>query len=184
MPRLLIFALMSVGLLSACAGKLGGPPPAPVFGGKYSQSVGFTGVGSHTQAVEVLSKPLFSKRTAPVVVVRSGVRVPQISVRGGSSNRSTQASRAIRSGGTLDSNSVAVNVAGRDVRLSIVRVGSNPFAVFRAPRGTVITMGPTTVSNFLAEVPALTGCTPDGGGYSIGPSRARATGIAGAINCP
>lgn len=41
----MIAALTLVGLLSACTGKLGGPPPAPVFGGTYSDSVGFTSVG-------------------------------------------------------------------------------------------------------------------------------------------
>jgi len=44
MPKM-IAALTLVGLLSACTGKLGGPPPAPVFGGTYSDSVGFTSVG-------------------------------------------------------------------------------------------------------------------------------------------
>jgi hypothetical protein len=41
MPKM-IAALTLVGLISACTGKLGGPPPAPVFGGTYSDSVGFT----------------------------------------------------------------------------------------------------------------------------------------------
>jgi len=47
MPRTIIFALMTFGLLSACSGKIGGPPPAPIVGGAYSQSVGFTGVGAY-----------------------------------------------------------------------------------------------------------------------------------------
>lgn len=42
----IIAALTLVGLLSACNGELGGPPPAPIAGGAYSHSVGFTGVGS------------------------------------------------------------------------------------------------------------------------------------------
>lgn len=41
----MIAALTLVGLLTACTGKLGGPQPAPVFGGTYSNSVGFTGIG-------------------------------------------------------------------------------------------------------------------------------------------
>ena len=41
----LIAALTLAGLLSACNGTLVGPPPAPVFGGTYSDSIGFTHVG-------------------------------------------------------------------------------------------------------------------------------------------
>lgn len=40
----LIAAAIAVSFVSACAGQLGGPPPAPIEGGAYSQSVGFTGV--------------------------------------------------------------------------------------------------------------------------------------------
>ena len=47
MPRSILFALMMVGLLSACAGEIGGPPPAPMHGGPYSESVGFSGVGQY-----------------------------------------------------------------------------------------------------------------------------------------
>jgi hypothetical protein len=45
MPKM-IAALTLVGLLSACTGKLGGAPPAPIFGGTYSNSVGFTHIGT------------------------------------------------------------------------------------------------------------------------------------------
>ncbi|QFT57292.1 hypothetical protein FIU94_00525 [Sulfitobacter sp. THAF37] len=41
-----IAALTLAGLISACTGEIGGPPPAPVFGGAYSHSIGFTGVGT------------------------------------------------------------------------------------------------------------------------------------------
>ncbi|WP_370401915.1 hypothetical protein [Sulfitobacter sp. JB4-11] len=40
----LIAAAITVASLSACAGELGGPPPAPIEGGAYSNSVGFTGI--------------------------------------------------------------------------------------------------------------------------------------------
>jgi hypothetical protein len=44
--RLRLISLLTLAaLVAGCAGKLGGPPPAPVFGGTYSQSVGFTGIG-------------------------------------------------------------------------------------------------------------------------------------------
>jgi hypothetical protein len=46
MTRSTIFALMAIGLLTACAGKLGGPPPQPAMSEAYSDSIGFTGVGS------------------------------------------------------------------------------------------------------------------------------------------
>lgn len=190
MPRSLIFALTTTVLLSACAGQIVGPPPAPVYGGTYSTSVGFAGLGGDNatlrtarQETAKLALVRTSGTATSPVALQTSTRIPQISVRGGSSNRSVQAARAIRSGGTLDSNSVPVNVAGRDLRLSIVAVGGNQFAVFRAPGRGLVSMGPNTVSNLLAGVPALTGCTPEGGGYSFGPSRARATGIAGAINC-
>lgn len=52
MQRSVILALMTFSLLSACAGKLGGPPPAPVFGGTYSNSIGFTGVGGDTAQLQ------------------------------------------------------------------------------------------------------------------------------------
>ncbi|WP_156874861.1 hypothetical protein [Sulfitobacter alexandrii] len=42
----MIAVLTLVGLVSACNGKLGGPPPAPIYGGAYSHSIGFTGVGT------------------------------------------------------------------------------------------------------------------------------------------
>ena len=47
MPRAMLFTLLTVGLLSACAGEIGGPPPAPIIGGTYSESVGFSGVGHY-----------------------------------------------------------------------------------------------------------------------------------------
>ncbi len=50
MPRASFLALIAILLLPACSGKLGGPPPAPVHGGTYSRSVGFTGLaGDPTQ---------------------------------------------------------------------------------------------------------------------------------------
>ncbi len=45
MPHSVIFALITLGFLSACTG-IGGPPPAAVIGGQYSDSVGFTGIGN------------------------------------------------------------------------------------------------------------------------------------------
>lgn len=45
MFRTTFAALITLSLLSACAGKLGGPPPAAAIGGTYSHSIGFTGVG-------------------------------------------------------------------------------------------------------------------------------------------
>jgi hypothetical protein len=44
MTTRLIAALIAIAFVSACNGVLGGPPPAPVFGGTYSDSVGFTGI--------------------------------------------------------------------------------------------------------------------------------------------
>ena len=40
----LIAAAVTIASLSACAGQLGGPPPAPIEGGAYSNSVGYTGI--------------------------------------------------------------------------------------------------------------------------------------------
>ncbi len=45
MTRSMIFALLSVGVLSACSGRIGGPSPQPGMSVAYSNSVGFTGVG-------------------------------------------------------------------------------------------------------------------------------------------
>lgn len=45
MSRSIVFALAAIGFLSACAGSGLTPPPAPVFGGVHSDSVGFTSVG-------------------------------------------------------------------------------------------------------------------------------------------
>ena len=45
MTRKTLIAVALLSLTSACAGHLGGPPPSPVFGGVYSHSVGFTGIG-------------------------------------------------------------------------------------------------------------------------------------------
>ncbi len=45
MSRNLIFVLTAFGLLSACGGQLGGPPPQPALSDAYSSSIGFTGVG-------------------------------------------------------------------------------------------------------------------------------------------
>jgi hypothetical protein len=45
MTRSILLALTTFGLLSACAQSIVTPPPAPVFGGQYSQSIGFTGIG-------------------------------------------------------------------------------------------------------------------------------------------
>ena len=39
-----IVTVTALSLVSACAGQLGGPPPAPIEGGAYSNSVGFTGI--------------------------------------------------------------------------------------------------------------------------------------------
>ncbi len=44
MTMKLVAAAITVATLSACAGELGGPPPAPIEGGTYSSSVGFTGI--------------------------------------------------------------------------------------------------------------------------------------------
>lgn len=44
MTTKLIAAAVVVTFVSACSGELGGPPPAPIEGGTYSQSVGFTGI--------------------------------------------------------------------------------------------------------------------------------------------
>ncbi len=46
MSRTLIFAVVASGLLSACAGQLGGPPPQPGMSDAYSNSIGYTGVGN------------------------------------------------------------------------------------------------------------------------------------------
>ncbi|SFE92376.1 hypothetical protein SAMN04488523_11257 [Sulfitobacter brevis] len=46
MTRKTLIAVALISFVSACAGQLGGPPPSPVFGGAYSHSVGFTGIGT------------------------------------------------------------------------------------------------------------------------------------------
>ena len=46
MLRLSLIAAILLPVLSACAGQLGGPPPAPAVGTPYSNSAGFTGVGT------------------------------------------------------------------------------------------------------------------------------------------
>tara|TARA_R110002110_G_scaffold106423_24_gene266858 strand:+ start:2273 stop:2506 length:234 start_codon:yes stop_codon:yes gene_type:complete len=44
MPKI-IAALTLMGLLAACTEDAGGPPPAPVYGGFYSDSVAWTHIG-------------------------------------------------------------------------------------------------------------------------------------------
>lgn len=44
MSRFTLCTLLCVSLLSACAGKLGGPAVQPGFDEAYSESVGFSGV--------------------------------------------------------------------------------------------------------------------------------------------
>ncbi|MGB3245295.1 MAG: hypothetical protein WBB25_12220 [Sulfitobacter sp.] len=46
MYRSIVLALMASGVLSACSGKIVGPPPQPGYTAAYSDSIGFTGVGS------------------------------------------------------------------------------------------------------------------------------------------
>ena len=46
MSRLTVCALLCATLLSACSGKLGGAPVQPGMDELYSESIGFTGVGS------------------------------------------------------------------------------------------------------------------------------------------
>jgi hypothetical protein len=51
MTRSTFIALISVGLLSACAGKIGGPPIQPAMDPKFTNSIGFTGIGGEKQYV-------------------------------------------------------------------------------------------------------------------------------------
>ena len=46
MSRPVLFALMAIGLMSACAGKLGGAPVQPAMSETYSNSIGFTSIGA------------------------------------------------------------------------------------------------------------------------------------------
>ncbi len=45
MSRSLIVALAAIGFLSACIAEPVSPPPAPIFGGAHSDSIGFTSIG-------------------------------------------------------------------------------------------------------------------------------------------
>ena len=49
MSRSTLFALLAVTAITACSGKLGGPPPQPGMDKSYTNSVGFTGVGANYQ---------------------------------------------------------------------------------------------------------------------------------------
>ena len=45
MSRTLLLALLACATLSACGGRFVGPPPQPAMTERFSDSVGFTGVG-------------------------------------------------------------------------------------------------------------------------------------------
>jgi hypothetical protein len=45
MSRPVLFALIAAATLSACGGKWVGPPAQPAMTEKFSDSVGFTGIG-------------------------------------------------------------------------------------------------------------------------------------------
>ena len=45
MPRVILVAMLSAAVLSACTGRLVGPLPAAAIGDPRSQSIGFTGIG-------------------------------------------------------------------------------------------------------------------------------------------
>lgn len=55
MKTKLIASVVAATLVSACAGELGGPPPAPIEGGAYSNSVGFTGVSYQPKSRHALA---------------------------------------------------------------------------------------------------------------------------------
>ena len=46
MSRPVLLALIAASLLSACGGRFVGPPPQPAMTNAFSDSVGFTGIGS------------------------------------------------------------------------------------------------------------------------------------------
>ena len=51
MTRTTLFALTTVGLLSACGDNFVAPPFQPAMDDRYSNSVGFTGINGEPQAI-------------------------------------------------------------------------------------------------------------------------------------
>jgi hypothetical protein len=180
MPRSVILALMTFSLLSACAGKLGGPPPAPVFGGAYSKSIGFTGVGSDTFQVKDNRRGVAAG--TPVAANTSGRSL--IVIKSRQKTRSQQAKVAILRGAKFGPASSEVVVAGQPLSFSLIEVNGTRFGVLnKRPKLFDVAMSSQTRSAFAAQLPSLTGCNADGAGYGYGPNRAAPTGIAIPLNC-
>ncbi|MGJ8625792.1 MAG: hypothetical protein ACSHXB_02425 [Sulfitobacter sp.] len=180
MPRTIIFALISSGLLSACASVPGGPPPAPVFGGTHSQSIGFTGVGTESAQVN------FQRRGVPVgaglAANTSGRSLVIIKSR--QKTRSQQAKVAILHGAKFGAASSEVLVAGQPLSFSLIEVNGTRFGVLnKRPEIFNASMSSQTRSAFAAQLLSLTGCSADGAGYGYGPNRSAPTGIAIPLIC-
>ncbi|MGJ8617243.1 MAG: hypothetical protein ACSHWS_10410 [Sulfitobacter sp.] len=185
MPRSIIFALMTFGLLSACSGKLGGPPPAPIFGGTYSHSIGFTGVGA-THGMGVPRPVAVSQRST--YVHRQGAASTGIirvnGARYASKSRHDQAKIAIRAAGKVPDQARPVVVSGQATLLTLVDVGTTRFAVLRnqASRSNEFLKNGTNFA-FAESIPTLTGCRAEGGGYGLGLGPAKPKALAMPILC-
>ena len=180
MPRFALFAVITFGLLSGCAGHLGGPPPAPTIGGTYSDSIDFTGVGAESSRVSFARQG--GAAVTPRAVNRSGRSL--IVIKSRQKTRSEQAKIAILRGAKFGPASSEVTIAGQPLSFTQIEVNGTRFGVLnKRPKFFDVAMTSNTRSAFAAQLPSLTGCSADGAGYGYGPNRAAPTGIAIPLTC-
>lgn len=155
-------------------------------GCSQNESVGFTGIGSETKsAADPWAYSLSPGATAPRGYATGVVKqsVPVSTVKSGSKAPAAQAEVAMRKAGTKDRNSAPVKVSGQDLRLSVVKVNGQPYAVLKSPGMIKGAMSAETSEVFQRNAGRLTGCVGDGSVYSNSGSGNRATAMALALNC-
>lgn len=155
-------------------------------GCSQNQSVGFTGIGSETKsASDPWAYSLTPGAAAPRGYATGVIKqsVPVTNVRSKDTSPAAAAAAALKNGGTRDKNSAPVKAAGQDLRLSIVKVNGQPFAVLKSPGMIKSAMAAGTDDVLRRNAGRLTGCVGKGDVVSNAGNGDRATALALPLNC-